>query len=199
MRFGRAAVNFGTTVVLLSLVACQTAGTSSAGSPDLTSRAYTSADLASIVVTQDTAPEDLTVEEGDSGLAALNLPLPPESDKPIDTTAFVDALETRIEHSMTGGYTSWSALFETADAAERAFEFFAEQHESKDGWGLQSSRPDLDLGDESVYYTGPAYGWNTAGIYFWRESNLLLAAVGTEAYKPELLRSIAEGMDARAG
>jgi hypothetical protein len=198
MRFGRAATNIGTAAVLLNLVACQTVGTSSAGSPDPTARAYTSADLASIVVTQDTAPEGLTVEEGDSGHAALTLPLPPGGDT-LDDTAFVDALETRIEHSMTGGYTSWSALFETADAAERAFEFFAKQHESEDGWGLQSSRPDLDLGDESVYYTGPAYGWNTAGIYFWRESNLLLAAVGTEAYKPELLRSIAEGMDARAG
>jgi hypothetical protein len=199
MRFGRAATNIGTAAVLLNLVACQTVGTSSAGSPDPTARAYTSADLASIVVTQDTAPEGLTVEEGDSGLAALTLPLPPDRDTPFDTTAFVDALTTRIEHSMTGGYTSWSALFETADAAERAFEFIAKQHESEDGWGLQPSRPDLNLGDESVYYTGPAYGWNTAGIYFWRESNLLLAAVGTEAYKPELLRSIAEGMDARAG
>jgi hypothetical protein len=199
MRFGGAAANIGTAAVLLNLLACQTVSTSSVGSPDPTARAYTSADLASIVVTQDTAPEGLTVEEGDSGLAALVLPLPPDRDKPMDTTAFVDALETRIEHTMTGGYTSWSALFETADAAERAFDYMAKQHESEDGWGLQSSRPDLDLGDESVYYTGPAYGWNTAGIYFWRESNLLLAAVGTEAYKPELLRSIAEGMDARAG
>jgi hypothetical protein len=99
---------------------------------------------------------------------------------------------------MTGGYTSWSALFATPADAQEAFEFIAEQHESDAGWGLHAQPPDLDLADDAVQYAGPYGPWDTAGIYFWREENLLLAALGVGDFQADVLKLIAEGMDSRA-
>jgi hypothetical protein len=173
---------------LLTLVACGNAGTSTDYAPE---------DRPEILVSQDTAPEGTTVEPGDVGRAALILPLPPGAPA-FDESAFVDALTTRIGHTMTGGYTSWAALFETPTDAEQAFEFFARQHEADEGWGLEPLQPNLELADDAVMYTGPYGPWETASIYFWRESNLLLAAIGSQDYEPEILEAIAEGMDSRA-
>ena len=116
----------------------------------------------------------------------------------IDEAAFVDALTTRIGHTMSGGYTSWSAVFETAGGAQQAFNFIAEQHEAGTGWDLEPLTPDVELADQAVQYTGPYGPWDTAGIYFWREGNLLLAAIGVGDFEAEVLQSIAQGMDARA-
>jgi hypothetical protein len=177
------------------MAACGDAG-SAATAATSPAAAYTSDDLSNILVSEDTAPEGKSVEPGDVGRAALILPLPP-SGPAIDDGAFVDARTTRIGHTMTGGYTSWAALFETAADAQEAFEFLASQHEADEGWGLNAMEPDADLAEDSVWYTG-AYGpWDSAGIYFWRESNLLLAAIGVGDYDPEVLLSIAEGMDGR--
>lgn len=157
---------------------------------------YSADDLQSIVVSAQNAPDGLTVELGDSGQTALVLPLPPGAT--IDDSAFHDALTTRISHTMTGGYTSWTAVFATSADAQEAFELIAELHESDAGWGLQAQPPDLDLAEDAVQYAG-AYGpWDTAGIYFWREENLLLAALGVGDFHADVLQSIAEGMDARA-
>jgi hypothetical protein len=117
----------------------------------------------------------------------------------IDDSAFVDALTTRIAHTMTGGYTSWSALFTTPEDARDAFEFIAAQHESDTGWGLEPQDPGVELGEDQVQYTGPYGPWDTARLYFWRDGNVLLAAIGVGDFHEDVLQSIAEGMDDRAG
>ena len=184
-------------LIVSSLVACQGGAGSGAPSAVPSQQAYTAEDLASILVSEANAPEGLPVESGDSGPAALVLPIPPGGPV-IDDTAFVDALTTRIGHAMSGGYTSWSALFETSSDAQRAFDFITDQHEADAGWDLEPLTPDVELGKDTVQYAGPYGPWDTAGIYFWREGNLLLAAIDVGDFQPDVLRSIAQGMDGRA-
>ena len=170
----------------------------SSPSASVAPKAYTADDLPNIVVSQDAAPEGLTVERGDSGNAALVLPLPPGGN-PIDDSTFVDALTTRIGHTMTGGYTSWTALFETATDAERAFDFIAAAHEADAGWNLVPLDQDVELtADGARHYSGPYGPWDAASIYFWRQGNLLLAAIGVGDFYPDVTRTIAHTMDDRA-
>ena len=40
-----------------------------------------------------------------------------------------------------GGFTTWTALFETPEAAAEAFDFLVTEHDSPDGWGLAGPGP----------------------------------------------------------
>jgi hypothetical protein len=171
-------------------------------SPSPTPRLLTSADLPNIVLTEANAPDGLTVDATESGALALVVPLRPGGPI-IDQTAFVDALQTNLNSTETGGYVSWSALFETAAAAEVAFTFLVDEHGSA-GWGMLRSSVDPGLGDESVTYTGAAYDIFSRNIvHLWRVDNLVLAAVAVgdvavgDANADRLL-AIAELMDDRA-
>jgi len=180
----------------LAIVAYQVFGAPDIGIGDRSPRTYTSEDLPSIILTEDNVPEDVTVDLTGSGEATLRIPL--RAGGPIiDTTGFVDALNTELT-APTGLYGTWAAVFETEEDAQRAFEFIANEHESPDGWGLQASIPDSELGDESRVYTGPMYEFESAQTIFWRKGNLLLAAIGVVDWDFGYLRSIADGMDARA-
>lgn len=192
-------MNYIAVVLLAVLLAACGAAPSPTSTPSASpsQRTFTADDLSSVLVSEATAPDGLTVESGDSGAAALVLPIPPGGPA-IDEAAFVDALTTRIGHTMSGGYTSWSAVFETAGDAQQAFHFIAEQHEAGTGWDLEPLTPDVELADQAVQYAGPYGPWDTAEIYFWREGNLLLAAIGVGDFEADVLRSIAQGMDARA-
>jgi hypothetical protein len=183
-------------VSIVALAACVGAGRPETASTAPAAKAHTSDDLPNILVSQDNAPEGMIVEPGLSGRAALNRPRP--GGTTIDEGAFVDALTTSIGHTETGGYTSWAALFETSADAEQAFESITGLHEAEDGHGLEPLQPDVELSGDSVLYRGPYISWDAAGIYLWREHNLLLAVVGVGDYQPDVLRSIAEGIDRRA-
>ncbi len=114
-----------------------------------------------------------------------------------DQIGFVDALMTNLNSTETGGYVSWSAVFETAAGAELAFDFVADEHGS-DGWGMARSIVDPGLGDESATFTGAAYDiFETNEVHLWRVDNLVLAAVGVGDYDTVQVRSIADLMDSR--
>jgi hypothetical protein len=110
---------------------------------------------------------------------------------------------TNMNSTETGGYVTWSALFETAADAEVAFDYVADEHGAA-GWEMARSSVDPGLGDESASYTGAAYDiFETNIVHLWRVNNLVLAAVAVgdvavgEANADRLL-VIAELMDERA-
>jgi hypothetical protein len=157
----------------------------------------------SIVLTEVNAPDGLTVDSTDYGAAALVIPL--HAGGPlIDQTAFVDALMTNLNSTETGGYVSWSALFETVADAEVGFDYIVNEHGSAAEWGMETSSVDPGLGDESVSFTGAAYDiFETNIVHVWRVGNLVLAAVAVgdlavgEANADRLLE-LARLMDDRA-
>jgi hypothetical protein len=208
MKFKRAAPVLGVAaVIVLAIAAYQVFGPTvghlgPSPSPSPTPRLLTSADLPNIVLTEANAPDGFTVDNTDLGAAALVVPLRPGGPM-IDQTAFVDALMTNLNSTETGGYVSWSALFETAADAEVAFDYLVDEHGSV-GWGMTRSSVAPGLGDESVTYTGAAYDiFETNIIHLWRVGNLVLAAVavGDVAVGDEnadQLLALAELMDDRA-
>jgi hypothetical protein len=175
----------------------------SSPSPSPTPQLFTSADLRNIVLTEVNAPDGLTVDSTDYGAAALVIPL--HAGGPlIDQTAFVDALMTNLNSTETGGYVSWSALFETVADAEVGFDYIVNEHGSAAEWGMETSSVDPGLGDESVSFTGAAYDiFETNIVHVWRVGNLVLAAVAVgdlavgEANADRLLE-LARLMDDRA-
>lgn len=199
MQFKRAAPVLGiAAAAVLAIVAFQIIGTRNAGGPDPTPRAYTEEDVQAVVLTEASAPDGMAVdyEYRTTGFAALLVPLAPGGET-IDRTGFVDALSVELGTSM-GGFTTWSALFESADAAQQAYEFLVTEHESPEGWGLAGSREDPELGEESVMWTGRQYDMTSARTILWRQGNLLLAAVGWADWEPEEVRLIADQMAGRA-
>ena len=195
-----AALAFGAAaVIILAVAAYQVFGGSNVGGPSQPTpipQAFTAEDLPSIVLTQANAPAGLTVDATESGAAALVVPLRPGGPI-IDQTAFVDSLMTNLNTTETGGYVSWSALFETAADAEVAFDYLVAEH-GLVGWGMTRSGVSPGLGDESVSFTGAAYDiFETNQTYLWRVGNLVLAAVGVGDFDPDQVRSIADLMDAR--
>lgn len=184
-------------ILALAVVAFQLVRTSDVGGPSPTPRYITSGDLPSIILTESNVPDGMTVRRTLSGYSALTT-APPPGGAPVDAPpGFVDALLTDLD-AEPGRYATVAAVYETAADAERAYDADIATHESPDGWGLTPSSTDPGLGDESVAYTGPAYGEGTVGIYIWRVNNVFLTAVGVEDYDPARVLSIAEGMDARA-
>jgi hypothetical protein len=189
-------------VVLLAIAMFQFLGGNVGGpDPTPTPRSYSSEELAAIVVSEQTAPEGLTFARSQDGAASLVIPL--RAGGPgFEMDAFVDSLTNYFDGPGTAdayeGYVSWSALFETAGDAERAFDFLVTEHESAEGWGMEPGAANPDLGDESASYTGPAYDWEDAHVLFWRTDNLLLAAVGVGLIDAETVRSMADAMADRA-
>ena len=169
------------------------------GGPTIGPRHFTADDLRTIVLTEANAPDSFTVDEAsrETGIDALTMPLRPGGES-IDTTAFVDALSI-IGGDDIGGYLTWTAVFETPEAAETAFDFIASEHDSPQGWDLADARTDPGLGDESAAWTGQQYDFvPSARTIFWREGNLLLAAVGFADWDAEVLRDLANEMAGRA-
>jgi len=161
-----------------------------------TPRAYTPADLASIAITEANAPAGIEVGMVTTGPEALSVPLRAGGDV-IETSEFLDAINT--EFTIGGrGYTTWGAVFESEEAAARAFDFLVVEHESPDGWSLEGTLPDPPLGDESVVWTGQQYDFESARTLFWRENNLLLAVVGWLNWDGDELRGLADEMTDRA-
>jgi len=201
MNLKPAALVLGTAaVIIVAIAAYQLFRGSNVGGPSEptpTPQAFTPADLPNIILTEANAPAGLTVDATDSGAAALVVPLRPGGPF-IDQTAFVDALMTNLNSTETGGYVSWSALFETAADAEVAFDYLVDEHGSA-GWGMTRSSVDPGLGEASASFTGAAYDiFETNGVHLWRVDNLVLAAVGVGDYDTDQLRSIADLMDERA-
>lgn len=186
-------------VIILAVAAYQFFGASNVGGPSEptpTPRTFTPTDLPDIILTEANAPAGLTVDNTDSGAAALLVPLRPGGPI-IDQTAFVDALMTNLNNTETGGYVSWSALFETAADAEVAFDYLVDEHGSA-GWEMTRSSVDPGLGHESASFTGAAYGWIERNeVHLWRVGNLVLGAVGVGDFDADQLRSIADLMDER--
>ena len=199
MQFKRAAPVLGiAAAIILAIVAFQIVGSPSVGDDDPTPRVYAPEDLPDIVLTEANALDSMTVEseKQTTGISALVIPLAPGGDT-IDTTHFVDALSVELGTSI-GGFTTWSALFESAEAAQQAYDFLVAEHESPEGWGLAGSREDPELGEASAMWTGQQYDMISARTILWRQGNLLLAAVGWADWEPEEVRIIADQMADRA-
>ena len=191
-------------MVLLAIVAYSIFGGGNVGNrtvPTPTPRAFSVDELSTIVMTDANAPTGMAVDATTTGYEALTTPLRPGGEI-IPLTGFVDALMTNLNSTDAGGYVSWSAVYETADQAARAFAFLVDEHEAEAGWGLQPSSEDPGLGDESRSYSGAAYQFDAANIYLWRVNILLLAAVYVDASAvgdgdANRLRAIAQDMDSR--
>jgi hypothetical protein len=171
--------------------------------PSATPRHFTSADLPSIVFTEENAPEELTVDGVTTGYDAVTTPLRAGGDI-IPLTGFEEALMTNLSSTEAGGYVTWSAVYGTTEEADRAFDFLVAEHESAEGWGLTPQVPPAPgLGDEEAFYVGAAYDFDDAHIYLWRVGNLLLAAVAVDVEAvavtdADRLESVAREMAARA-
>ena len=169
------------------------------GGPTIGPRIFTADDLRTIVLTEANAPDGFTLdaENRESGAAALTMPLRSGGEL-IDTSEFVDALSVTGGDDV-GGYTTWTALFETPEAAEAAFDFIVTEHDSPQGWDLADTRTDPGLGDESAAWTGQQYDLvPSARTIFWREGNLLLAVVGFADWDADVVRDLANEMASRA-
>jgi hypothetical protein len=200
MQLKRAAPLLGiAAAVVLAIVAYQVFGNSNVGDAEPTPRAYTTEDLPNIIVTEATLPEGATIGETRSGRLVLVEPLRPGGDV-IDSSAVLDGLSTDVDFQEEKAiYTTWSVLFETAADAEQAFDFIVTEHESEEGWDVAESRTDPGLGDESAAWTGELYDLlGETETIFWREGNLLLAAVGWAGPDSAQVRSIADDMAERA-
>jgi hypothetical protein len=192
-------------VVLLAIAMYQLLGANvgTPGEPSPTPRTFTSADLPNIVFTEANAPDGFTVDTTESGRGALLTPLRPGGEI-FDLNVFVDGLMTNLNSTDTGGFVSWSAIFETEADADAAYDLLVTEHDSDDGWGMERSSSDPGLGDESATFTGAAYDiFETNTVHVWRVGNLVLAAVavgdlavGEEANSR--LLGIAREMDSRA-
>jgi hypothetical protein len=201
---GTATVIIITALATYQLVGPNPGGPGASPSPSSSSQpaagAFIADDLPNIVLTAANAPEGLTVDATETGETAFVAPLRVDSHPGgpfMDQVGFVDALMTNLNSTETGGYVSWSALFETAAGAEVAFDFVADEHGST-GWGMARSTVDPGLGDESASFTGAAYDiFETNEVYLWRVDNLVLAAVGVGDYDALQVRSIADLMDSR--
>jgi hypothetical protein len=135
------------------------------------------------------------------GRAALRIGL--RSSRPaFDPSGFVDAGYNEFSGSANHDVRNpavigtYALLLESVEAAEAAYRFLVEEHESPDGWGLE---PDTafheDLGDESVSYQGQAYERGEATIFLWRTDRLVLMAFGVEGTSPLQALSVARRMD----
>jgi hypothetical protein len=166
-------------------------------------------DLPGIVITGDTVPSGMTIDDELSGRDALMQPTALlEHSTFAAQPGFVDARMTRVGTSgpgsywEEGGYVTWTALYQTPLMAAGAFEVLVSEHESPAGWGMEREAR-IPRGDDGVWLEGPAYGFDTR-LLIWRAGNLLLAAaaLGVTATGEDAvdgLRSIADGMDARVG
>jgi len=91
---------------------------------------------------------------------------------------------------------TYALLLDSVGAAEAAYRFLVDEHESSEGWGLEPDTAFQEaLGDESVSYQGPAYERGEATIFLWRTDRLVLIAFGVEDTSPLQPLSVARRMD----
>lgn len=174
-------------------------------------RAFTAADLPSIVLWQDTKPASWSLDNLVSNPdEVLRIPIRTMTEAELQSLArppgYITGRYTDFS-APTGAFMSWSALFASPEQAAAALPFFLEQLESSAGWGFGPGQP-IDFGDGGVLYqgettafTGPP-GTNEpirSEVYLWRNGNLLLAFGGWFDFDTAEVRAIAEAMDLRAG
>jgi hypothetical protein len=199
MRLQPAAPILGIAAIAIAAIALYAAfAGQNTGTPTPTPRVVTPDALSSIVVTDANAPDGLLVDGTVTGAQALVYGLPPGGPA-IDQAGFLDAEVTTLSTSAGDpALSTWAAVFKTADDAQAAYAYVAARHEAADGWGLEPIDGSSSLGDESVAYRGPAYGYDEAGIYLWRVNDVVLAAIGVGGTDDAALLEVAQGMDARA-
>lgn len=113
-------------------------------------------------------------------------------------TARYDEFSGRVNHDVRNPAVigTYALLLDSAEAAEEAYRFLVEAHESPDGWGLaQSTALRESLGDQSVVYQGPAYERGEATIFLWRVDRLVLMAIGVEGTESLQPLFVARRMD----
>jgi hypothetical protein len=196
-------------VVAVAAVMVATVVTQQVGQPAEPPRAYTTEDLAPIVVWEDTKPASWTLDElvTNAG-AALTLPVrtmtPAQFEDLAALRGYLGGRYTNFSGPDTV-FTSWAVVFETAADADRSLPVFANEMAASDGWGLGPGEP-VDLGAEGLVFTGETRSLMGAPsgdpvpmrLYLWRRGNMLLALGGWFDYDAEELRRVAEAMDARA-
>ena len=147
---------------------------------------------------------DQTLDEG--GEAALNTPM--RSGAVVELQGFVDGRTTNMCGTNEAGESlgcvlAWTALFETVEEAETAYDFYVAEFEDPNGWNVPQAARSIPagLGDEAVLYTNavdPETGFTMSGVYLWREENLLIGAVGVADMDLAAIRVMAHAMQARA-
>ena len=165
-------------------------------------QAWSAADLADIVVTNENAPTGWSVEATLRGREVLTL-LIRYGEAGSSTTGFIDARATDFCAEGQECGTSWVALYESVADADAALAHIHD--EMLVGWGLGFDGRGLDLGEDE----GHAYSNNLGNAaahdaYLWRNGTLLLGVIGLAVPEGEAelehdaLRSIAEAMNARS-
>jgi hypothetical protein len=187
-------------VVLLAIAAFQYLGGNVGGpsqptaQPSPTPLVY-SGDLANLAELR--RIDGMEVDDTTTGYAALTTPLRPGGEI-IPLTGFEEALMQNFGSTDTGGYVTWAALYVEVAQAEASYDFLITEHAAADGWGMERSAADPDLGDESALMTGAAYGWDSATTYLWRRGNVIFACVGVGDADPNRVGTIATTFDQMA-
>jgi hypothetical protein len=173
-------------------------------------RDFVIADLPGIVLWQDTKPPDWTLDNLVSnprhvfeipirsldGAQIATLPDPP---------GYVTGRYTNFS-GPDGAFMSWATTFSTDVHAAAALPFYENEMAAPNAWGLGPGDP-ITLGDGGHVYTGETTAFLSqptgvdpipAQIYLWRHGNALFAIGGFFEFDEDQLRSLAEGMDARA-
>jgi hypothetical protein len=173
-------------------------------------RGFVIGDLPGIVLWQDTRPSDWTLD---------NLVSNPDEIRfiPIRSMTRDEFFALPVPAGYLGGrytdfsgpdgaYMTWSTIFVTDVQAAAALPFYQREMESADAWGLGPGAP-VDLGDGGFLYDGDTTAFTgppgtdepvRTQIYLWRDGNVLLGLGGWFDFDADQLRTIADGMDARA-
>ena len=176
--------------------------------PGDTDQQFTTGDLNSIVLWEDTMPSTWTLDNLVSNPDHV-LEIPDRSVSPLrnpdPTRGYLWGRYTDFS-APDGAYMSWAALYDSPAAAAAALPYFQDEMASPLAWELGPGTP-VDLGDGGHLYSGmttsfvgpPGSGDPIpANIYLWRDGNLLLGIGGWFDFDPDEVRALAEAMDARA-
>lgn len=157
--------------------------------------AWSGADLADIVVTNENAPEGWTVEATLRGREVLAY-LIRYGEVTASTPGLIDARATDFCADGRVCGTSWVALYESDADAETAYSHVRD--EMQVGWGLGIYARSLGFEEDQ----GSAYRNNLGNAaashaYLWRTGPLVLGVVALGEMDVDALRPFAEGMNAR--
>lgn len=178
--------------------------------PPPVGRTIQPADLQSIVVWEDTMPPGWTLDNLTTNAQFV-------AATPVRTMLERDFLDApALDGLQSGRYTdfsgpdaifmSWAVLFGNSRQAGAAFDAYANEIASGEGWGLGPGAA-VALGDQGLVFTGetrslmgntPTDDSVPMQLYLWRVGNALLATAGWFEYDPAQVRLVAEGMDSRA-
>jgi hypothetical protein len=175
-----------------------------------TSRDFVQADLAGILLWQDTKPSTWTLDNLVSNPREVSLiPIRSMTETETEThpepPGLVGGRYTDFS-GPAGAFMSWGLLFETDAQASAALPFYEREMDAADAWGLGPGDP-ISLGDGGFAYSGETtafLGQPTgvdpirADVYLWRDGNLLLAVGGWFDFDPAEVLAAAEGMNQRA-